>query len=160
MGPFSLTDGASSPGMLVRRRRVEEDSEFDMTAMVDLVFMMNIYFLVTFLTAAMGEVDLPTATVVSPLDAESAVVVTIKEGPNDDRVALLLGDDETPLTDKAEQDKAVRAAVASGAEAGKEGVLIKAEKHVCLRELFRIMTAAYVEGMPQHVAVLEVEASR
>ena len=30
--------------------------------MVDLVFMMNIYFLVTFITVAMGELNLPAAT--------------------------------------------------------------------------------------------------
>ena len=46
---------------LIARRPDSEPPEFDITAMVDLVFMMNIYFLVTFVTVALGELNLPAA---------------------------------------------------------------------------------------------------
>ena len=48
---FSL--GESGSDQLFSRRLDPEPPEFDITAMVDLVFMMNIYFLVTFITSAM-----------------------------------------------------------------------------------------------------------
>src|SRR5438876_196830 len=63
--------GQSDTGGFVSRRGEFEPPEFDITAMVDLVFMMNIYFIVTFVTVA-GALNLPTAKHVSPLDAETA----------------------------------------------------------------------------------------
>ena len=47
--------GASGAVVLFARRSDDEPPEFDITAMVVLVFLMNLYFLVTFLTIAMGE---------------------------------------------------------------------------------------------------------
>ena len=65
---FSL--GESGSDQLFNRRLDPEPPEFDITAMVDLVFMMNIYFLVTFITVAMSELSLPAAKHVAALDPE------------------------------------------------------------------------------------------
>ena len=46
---------------LVKRRPIHDEAKFDITAMIDLVFMMNIFFLVTSVTAALAEIDLPAA---------------------------------------------------------------------------------------------------
>ena len=43
------------------KRKAVEDPEFDVTAMVDLVSLMNIYFLVAWVMAMQNEVDLPAA---------------------------------------------------------------------------------------------------
>ena len=57
-----------------------------MTPMVDLVFMMNIYFMVTWLTAALAEIDLPAASHCRD-QLDEAVVVTIKnEGSQTPRI--------------------------------------------------------------------------
>jgi hypothetical protein len=45
--------------------------------------------------------------------------------------------------------------VEKGVAADKKNVLIKAEKKVRLRELFRISTAAAAAGVKLHVAVME-----
>ena len=58
LSPFSL--GESGADQLITRRLDPEPPEFDITAMVDLVFMMNIYFLVTFVTVTMGDRANPT----------------------------------------------------------------------------------------------------
>jgi hypothetical protein len=50
--------------------------------------------------------------------------------------------------------------VEQGVAAGKTDVLIKAEKKVRLGDLFRISTAAGVEGTKLHVAVTEKDASQ
>lgn len=145
---------------LLGRKPHEEPPEFDITAMVDLVFMMNIYFMVSFITLALAEINLPQAGHVQPLDAEEAVVftvlgtldgkgVTVSTGAGDEMKALDAGDG---------QEEQISAAVEQGAANGKKSVLIKAEKKVRLGELFRVATAASAEGMKLHVAVTEKEA--
>ena len=76
---------ASSPNpfeenALMPRKPLKDDAAFDITAMVDLVFMMNIYFLVAWIVAAVAEVDLPAAKHCVAADAEKAVVITITAG--------------------------------------------------------------------------------
>jgi biopolymer transport protein ExbD len=142
---------------LVLRQPHKEPPEFDITAMVDLVFMMNIYFLVTFVTVAMSEIDLPSASHVAPLDGDSAVIVTI-EGGNGEPIVVYLGDDGKgePIRDAVQQEERIRAAVEQGVAAGKSEVLMKAAQKVRLGDLFRISAAASsVEGVKLNVAVVE-----
>jgi biopolymer transport protein ExbD len=153
-----LGDGDSST--LLRRAMHQESPEFDVTAMVDLVFMMNIYFLVTFVTVAMGGIDLPVATHAAPLDTENAVVLTIVRGQAGRGVVVYVGDSQegVPLADSARQAEQIQQAVEAGIAAGKTEVLLKAEKDVRLGDLFRVSTAASAaEGVKLNVAVMERE---
>ena len=151
--------GLGSTGFdeLVLRQPHREPPEFDMTAMVDLVFMMNIYFLVTFVTVALSGVDLPSASHVAPLDADSAVVLTVVGGDGKP-VVVFLGDREQgeAIRDAEQQEERIRAAVEQGVAEGKTDVLLKAEKKLRLGDLFRISSAASsVEGLKLNVAVME-----
>jgi biopolymer transport protein ExbD len=152
---FSL--GESGSDQLFSRRLDPEPPEFDITAMVDLVFMMNIYFLVTFVTVALGGLSLPTAKHVTALDADSAVIFTVARTLDGKSITVYLGDSPKgePITEPAQQDKRVQEAVEQGKAAGKTEVLLKAEKKVRLSDLFRVATAASVEGVKLHVAVVE-----
>ena len=76
----SLGLGGGESDDLIAPRAHKEPPEFDITAMVDLVFMMNIYFIVAFVTMALSEIDLPNASHVAPLDPESATVITLVGG--------------------------------------------------------------------------------
>ena len=67
---------------LVPRRRLHDEAKFDITAMIDLVFMMNIFFLVTTVTAALAEIDLPAARHCAPADRDTSIVFTIMAGPD------------------------------------------------------------------------------
>jgi biopolymer transport protein ExbD len=148
---------SSESDELISRKQHNELPEFDITAMVDLVFMMNIYFLVAFVTVAMAEIDLPAADHAAPLDGDSAVVITITGGAGKPLVAYL-GNTKSgePLREAESQETRIRAAVEQGLAQGKTEVLLKAEKHVRLGELFRISAAASgVEGMKLNVAVME-----
>ena len=143
---------------LIARKAVSETPEFDITAMVDLVFMMNIYFLVTFVTVALAEVDLPAATHVAPLDGDSSVLITLVAGGDDQPAAIYIGDLEKGerIGNRDQIEDRVRAAVENGAADGKTDVLLKAEKDVKLADLFRVSAAASgVEGMKMNVAVME-----
>lgn len=157
MAGFNL--GESAADQLFARREEHETPEFDITAMVDLVFMMNIYFLVTFITMSLAELSLPAADHVTALDAETATVITLIRSPDGQSVKVYLasGEKGEAITDPAEQETRIQTAVEQGLAAGKTDVLLKAEKKVRLAELFRIATAAALDGTKLNVAVLEKE---
>jgi biopolymer transport protein ExbD len=147
---------------LLARKKSHDDAEFDITAMVDLVFMMNIYFLVAFLTAAAGEINLPTAQHVAALDADTAITFTVMGTLDGKGVQVYLADGTKgqAITDPDEQKDRIHKAAEDAVAAGKKAVLIKAEKKVRLKDLFRISTAAAVEGLKLHVGVTEADIAR
>jgi biopolymer transport protein ExbD len=123
--------------------------------------MMNIYFIVTFVTVALAEINLPTARHVEPLDSETAVVLTLLGSLDGRGVEVRVGEGDDAVTlGGNDQEEQIAAAVEQGAAAGKTAVLIKAEKKVRLSELFRVATAAAeAEGLKLHVAVVETDAA-
>jgi biopolymer transport protein ExbD len=152
-----LNLGHSGADELIARRSEDEMPEFDITAMVDLVFLMNLYFLVTFITIAMGEMSLPAADHASPLDADTAVVLSLARSLDGESVTVFLGDGEKgeAITDIAQQAERVQAAIEEGVAAGKKAVLLKAESKVRLADLFRISSLLAGQDLQLHVAVLE-----
>lgn len=146
---------------LFPRRTPHADAEFDITAMIDLVFMMNIYFLVTFVTAAFGEINLPAANHAVALDGDKATVITVLAGADVRTVAVYLGDGKvgTPITEPDEQATRIANAVERAAAEGKTAVLLKAEKNIRLREIRRIGAAAAREGMTLHIAIMEKDVA-
>jgi len=158
----SLFSASSSPyGELFPGGRRQEHPEFDITAMVDLVFMMNIYFLVTFVTAALGEINLPAANHAVPLDGDKATVITVLAGidPKTVKVYLADGPKGSPITEPDDQVNQISNAVELAAGRGKTAVLIKAEKNIRLREMKRLASAAAHEGMTLHVAIMEKDTA-
>ena len=134
-----------------------EDAHFDVTPLVDLVFMMNIYFLVVWVVTALGEVDLPAAKHVVASDADSMVVLSIvaKSGQSPE---VYVGDmaSAAPLTNPSEIEAHVRTAVEAGAAKGSELVLIKAAREVKLRDLARVSSVVTsVPKMKIRLAVME-----
>jgi biopolymer transport protein ExbD len=148
-------------GGLIPRQKMHADAEFDITAMVDLVFMMNIYFLVTFVTAALGEINLPSANHAAALDGDKATVITVLAGTDARSVQVYLGDGKTgaPLTEPDDQEMRITSAVERAAAEGKTAVLLKAEKGIRLREIKRLAAAASREGLSLHVAVMEKDVT-
>jgi biopolymer transport protein ExbD len=159
MDTSSPAPAASSPNpfeenALMPRKPLKDDASFDITAMVDLVFMMNIYFLVAWIVAAVAEVDLATAKHCVAADAEKAVVITITAGSPP---AVYLGDvSPGKAIDPYEIEWRLKDAAEAGMREGKKIVLVKAEKRVRLRDLVRISAAATaVKGMKLNLAVME-----
>ena len=147
-------------GPLPIRKQKFDEAHFDITAMIDLVFMMNIFFLVTTVTAALAEIDLPVAQHCTAADRDSAVMITIMAPPDRSQGLVFLDDDTSgePLLDLAEQEQRVREAVEDGVRAGKKFVIIKAEKNVRLRDVSRVgRVAGGVPGADLRVSVLEKE---
>jgi biopolymer transport protein ExbD len=154
-----LNLGLSGAEELLPRRSDSETPEFDITAMVDLVFLMNLYFLVTFLTVAAGEMSLPSAENATALNADTAVVLSLARSLDGESVSLYFGDGEKgeAINDAAQQELRVQAAIEEGLAAGKTAVLLKAESKVRLADLFRISSLLSGQDLKLHVAVLERE---
>ena len=92
------SSAASRRTRCLGRKSQQETPEFDITAMVDLVFMMNMYFLVTFITVALAEINLPTASHCEPLNADDAVVLTVLGSLDGKSVTVAIGDGDDPGT--------------------------------------------------------------
>jgi biopolymer transport protein ExbD len=157
LGSFNLEP--SDSGELMPHRTEEEPPEFDITAMVDLVFLMNLYFLVTFLSVVMGELALPPADHASPLNADTAVILSLARSLDGQSVIVYVGDaaKAEPINDVAEQEERVKAAIEEGVAAGKTSLLLKAESKVRLADLFRISSLLSGHDLKLHIGVLERE---
>lgn len=136
-----------------------EDPEFDVTAMVDLVSLMNIYFLVSWVMAMASEVDLPAAKKCVAGDPETSVMVIVKKGDDERGSRVIIGEDADGevLTDRAVILQKVTEAVKAGAKEAKpkDTLLIKAEKEVPLKDISHIASAAGTLAL--RLAVVEKE---
>jgi biopolymer transport protein ExbD len=156
-GPAPAASAAPSPfdeDTLVPRKALVDDARFDVTAMVDLVFMMNIFFLVTWAEMARAEIDLPRAAHCSSAAQTQSVIFTIVKGP-----AFFIGDSSGGVSvGPAELEAKVTAAVEEGLRSDpvKNIVLIKAEKEVKLRDVAHLAgIATAVKGTQLMLAVIE-----
>ena len=144
---------------LIAKKPNHNEANFDITAMIDLVFMMNIFFLVTMVTAALEEINLPSSNHCVAADAGESVIVSILESPDDGGAGLVFlgeGSSGEPLTTLEDQERQIRTAVEEGIELKKTTFLIKAERNVSLRDVARVGGwAASVQGVELKLAVIE-----
>jgi biopolymer transport protein ExbD len=169
------------------RRPVRETAEMDITPMIDIVFLLLIFFLVCSTTAVQSPVELPPARYGVGTSERTSTVITIANpgGPGPAPVCIGDGKAGSPLpeasdpdaqdaailqavsgkgitllpNDPAEQRELVTRAVSMGYEKlGKSTVLVKAEKGVKHGDVWRVeLAAGAVDGIRLRVAVLEVE---
>ncbi|NOY42426.1 MAG: biopolymer transporter ExbD [Planctomycetes bacterium] len=145
---------------VLRKRKPRDDGDMDITPMIDITFLLLIFFLVCSTPDQQGSVDLPPARHGKGVGEQDSVIVTISdEGINSAPVYLADGkiESERLPDDPDEQRLALQAAVDRGRrEEGKENVLIKADRNVAHRDVARVIKAvSQVEGTKIHLAVLE-----
>src|SRR4051794_14075262 len=127
---------------LIVKKPIHDEARFDITAMIDLVFMMNIFFLVTSIFTSLAEIDLPKAKHVMPADLDQAVVVTMVPGGSDGSLLFIAdGTKGEPIADPVQQEKRVREAVEASVAAGKKQLVIKADSQVLHRDVSRVAAA-------------------
>ena len=134
---------------LFPRRAAADDAHFDLTAMVDLVFMMNIFFLVTSITMALAEMDLPLARNCLPASEVDCVVVSLRQGSDPDSPLLWIGEggEKSATSDPDQQADLIRLAAETAVREKNGKVLIKAEKNVRLKDTARVSSiVSSVEG--------------
>jgi biopolymer transport protein ExbD len=144
---------------MIRQARTD-DSEMDITPMIDVTFLLLIFFLVCSTPDQQSSVDLPKARYGTGVDKKNSVVITVSDG-GIDTAPVYLADgkiDAARLTDEPdEQEELLERAVLHGLESeSKENVLIKADRGVEHREIARVVkVVSRVEGANIFLAVLE-----
>ncbi len=160
-GPAPMASARSSPFAakgLSSHKTTAEDARFDVTPMVDLVFMMNIYFMVTWIGMALAEVDLPSARHCVPTDPEDAIVFTVTAGPGKGCTVYLGGTGPENALTGSEVDQKITSAVEAAQRDKKTTVMIKAERRVLFRDiahLASVATGSTIKGMNLTLAVME-----
>lgn len=147
---------------LLRPRRKLEESEMDITPMIDCTFLLLIFFLVSSKMNENSPIDLPPARHGSVAIVKESVILTVTKGtgeiPN-----VYKGDstDGASLLDGATiagQEDAVRAYIEEevAQDPTKVNVIIMAERGLKHRDVTRVARAAGQADVPQlYVAVLE-----
>jgi biopolymer transport protein ExbD len=148
-------------GPVLPRRPVKDTAEMDITPMIDITFLLLIFFLVCSTTAVQSAVELPPARHGTGVSDRNAVILTIQDRGKSVPARVFVGDgtggDHLPDDEDLQADAIVEA-VEQGLSEGKTTVLVKAEKGVRHGEMWRVYTAAgRAEAGTLHVAVLEVE---
>jgi biopolymer transport protein ExbD len=141
-------------------RRPMDDSEMDITPMIDITFLLLIFFLVAARLDQDAPVELPPARHGTAVSVKSSVIITMAQGSGES-ADVYTGDGKAAerLLDAGEleaQSAAITQYVEEELANGKENVLIKAEKGVRHRDVARVSRAVGQAGKDLYVAVLEV----
>ena len=151
-------DGDSISG---KKNANAEDEDIDITPMIDVTFLMLIFFLVTSTPDQQTAIELPPALHGEAVSQLESVIFTIAEGGLDN-APVYEADGKVPefaLSDDLDtQAEQIREAVEKGFLENKTDVVIKADRGVTYRNVARVISSvSQVEGIKLHLAVLDSE---
>src|SRR3569623_691137 len=127
------------------RKRPQEDTEMDITPMIDCTFLLLIFFTVTSTPDAQTALNLAPAKHGVGVSQRDSIIISIADNGESEPAAVYLADGKVgePLKGTNEAQAAeIRKANEEGMAEGKKNVLIKAEKGVMHRDVSRVATAA------------------
>jgi biopolymer transport protein ExbD len=143
--------------LLQRQLTLEADDHLDMTPMVDVVFQLMTFLLLTYHSVS-AEVMVPRARYGIGVDEREAVVLTLARPEKSGDPVLVYSGMETVPTARLESPEAIRAAVEAGLAEGKRRVILEADGRVPHGEVLRVSgVIAEVEGVLLHIGVQEYE---
>jgi biopolymer transport protein ExbD len=145
---------------LMSRQRPTVDDEMDITPMIDITFLLLIYFLLVSVPDMQASIQLPHARHGDPVSQRIATVITLGESSGESS-PVYLADGKVPAALAEGNLSAQRTVIVEHVRRGLQDedridVVIKADRRVPHREVARVMQAAsQVEGIRLHLAVLE-----
>jgi biopolymer transport protein ExbD len=142
-------------------RRKQEDVDLDITPMIDMVFLLLIFFLVSSTPDQKTAIELPPAQHGVAVTQHDAVIFTLGEGGLGTAPAFA-ADGRVPGTelpdDAAARAQRVRELIERGFRDDKTKVVVKGDKNVAHRDVAQLIKAAsQVNGVKIHLAVLDSE---
>ena len=146
------------------RSKSYDESEMDITPMIDITLLLLIFFIVASKMDASADVKLPPARYGSAVVEKSSVVVTLMAGEGGQAIVFksngaVPGNEVAGGDLEAQEDEIANYVEQEIAKGDKEYVLIKAERGIRHREVARISKAATRSESVQQLflAVLEVQ---
>lgn len=134
-----------------------DDDELDITPMIDITFLLLIFFLVTSKMNDPAPVDLPKARHGSVVAGKEAAIIVMKRGSGDQ--AEVTRAEGAPFSIDTEQQNAeIAEYVRNELDAGKKRVILRAEGAVRQGEIGRVSEAiaeSLDEGMMISIAIAE-----
>jgi biopolymer transport protein ExbD len=143
---------------VVLRKPAQEEVDMDITPMIDIVFLLLIFFLVCSTAASQMAVDLPPARHGTGVSERNSVTITVEASGGDEPATVYIGDTSgTPLSKSVEaQEAEIVQAVEEGVAQGKTNVLVMAAKDAKHKDVYRAAQAVgRVEGVKLYMAVVE-----
>ncbi len=141
----------------LRPRQPSLDDELDITPMIDITFLLLIFFLVSSKLNAEQAVDLPKARHGGVVVGKESVILIMRRGSGDQ--AEVERADGGPFSqDLEQQNEEIALYVQQGLDAGKKHVIIRAEGSVRHGEVGRVSGAiseSMEEGQVINIAVME-----
>lgn len=142
------------------RRSVElPESEMDITPMIDVTFLLLIFFVVCSNIDSSSAIELAAAKNGQAVGERDCFIITVEAGGIDTApVYLPEGSEQKLLSDDLEkQNEQIRVAIEEAKESdAKQDVLIKADRNVAHRDVARVIKAvSKVPDMRIHLAVKE-----
>lgn len=137
--------------------RKEPESDLDITPMIDIVFLLLIFFIVTSKMQPQQVTDLPKARHGEGVASKQWIVINAKRGVGD-AAEVSRKDGSNFSSDKEEQNQQIEEYVKEGLEQGMKLVVIRAEGAVRTGEISRLRSAisnALEEGQEINIAVQE-----
>jgi biopolymer transport protein ExbD len=134
---------------LANRKRGDSEADLDITPMIDVVFLLLIFFMVTSTMQSKRELDVPPAKHGVGVDSSLATTLNIKrpKDPSSPPAVILSNGDEGELED-------VKTDVEEGVANGKTLVILKADRDVPHGVILEVMRKANeVEGVHFHLEV-------
>jgi biopolymer transport protein ExbD len=159
-------DDLDDQPVMPKKKRALEDTELDMTPMIDMTFQLLIFFLVTFKSDPSGGVPLPGAKYGEAIPSKNAIMVSLKKGSEKGPALIYKGKatDEGKLIrtdDLKEQEEQLEAYITGEAikDSNKTFIMIVAGKDVRYKDVKRVaeVTGRIAEIQQLYVAVLEVK---
>jgi biopolymer transport protein ExbD len=150
-------DLAEDEGNVVTPRPAGMDDELDITPMIDITFLLLIFFLVSSKMTAEQAVDLPKARHGGVVAGKESVILIMKRGSGD-QADVQKADGTAFSLDVEQQNAEIAEYVQQGIDAGKKHVIIKAEGSVRHGEVGRVSEAiseSLEEGEVINIAVME-----
>lgn len=147
------------------RRKVVEDTELDMTPMIDMTFQLLIFFLVTFKSDPSSGVPLPAAKYGQAVPSRNAIIVSVKKGDGGSPARVFKGFANNPnnlinSTDLKVIESQLEEYIQTEADrADKTLVIVQAGKDVKHRDVATVAKAVSRIAQIQQlfVAVMEVK---
>ncbi len=143
-----------------KNTRRDEDAEMDITPMIDITFLLLIFFIVCSTPDQNTTFELAEARYGKGVSERNSIFISISAESADPAPVYLADgiDGESLTTDPDEQQELIREAVEKGRGELKENVIIKADRNVAYRDVAQVIKAvSRVEGAKIHLAVLEAD---
>lgn len=140
------------------RRRIKSDDALDITPMIDVTFLLLIFFLVASVPDVQAALNLPSAEFGVGVSRQESFVITIAAVPNGSP-AVYLADGRYGVTlagTQSAKQAEIRAAVQAAGRRGIRDVIIKGEREISYGEIEWIVQAAGLEGFRINLAVNEL----